>query len=87
MHCVKLLISLGVCANLLACGSVPREPIRVEVPIPVPCAVKLPEPPSACVQKDEGRVEWLRCALADAAARQGYAAQLEAALKACVTLP
>lgn len=87
MHCVRLSILLAVCANLVACGSVPREPIRVEVPIPVPCAVKLPEPPSACIQKDESRAEWLRCALADAAARQGYSAQLEAALKACVTLP
>lgn len=34
MQCVKLLMSLGVCANLAACGSVPRAPVVVEVSIP-----------------------------------------------------
>lgn len=68
---------------LAGCGSSPVAQ-RVEVPIPVPCRVALPAPPVACVPRDAGRPEWLRCRLADCEARAGYQAEIEAALRACV---
>ena len=79
---MKIYATLLMLPALAACSTNPVIE-RVEVPVPVPCRVTLPNPPAACTPRSEGRAEWLRCALADATARNGYQSELEAALKAC----
>lgn len=85
MRCAKSWIWLAASGLLAGCNSAPVMPERVEVPVPVPCKVEMPQPPIACIPRDQGRAEWLRCALADCEAGKGYRAELEAALKGCLS--
>lgn len=76
---------------LLAGCALPTKPDvvyrtqRVEVPIPVPCKVAMPKLPAECQPSDQSRQAWLRCALIQRSEQQGYQAELEAALKACIS--
>jgi hypothetical protein len=59
---------------------------RVEVPVPVPCRVQLPEHPvwaTDALPADAGLFEQVRALLAERAQRQAYELKLEAAAKAC----
>lgn len=77
MRSALLLMLLAGCAT-------PQKNEVVQVPVPVPCNVTLPDRPVWCVPKDDSRVEWLRCVLVDLPSWQQYARELEATLTACV---
>lgn len=81
MRIFALLLTLPV---LAACDTIPKVE-KVEVPIPVPCKITIPNPPPECRPLNDTRAEWLRCMLSDCELRRGYQAELEAALKACVS--
>ncbi len=68
---------------LAGCANTPEKVVEVKVPVPVviPCKADIPKP-SLCVPK-EGRVEWLRCELANTERNQAYIRELEAALSIC----
>ena len=68
---------------LAGCATPPKTEV-VQVPVPVPCKVDMPDRPTMCVPKDDSRVEWLRCVLVDLPSWQQYARELEAALVGCV---
>lgn len=77
------LAALVLVVALAACQTLPQ---RVEVPISVPCRVKLPERPLWATEAlPAGASFWdmAKAALAELKQRQGYETKLEAAAKAC----
>lgn len=81
---MRWLISVAL-ASLAGCSA--TGPVAVRVPVPVPCVEKLPERPAECIQRDDSRPEWLRCALVERDLLRGYAGELEAVLQACISAP
>lgn len=83
------LLLLVVMVALAGCaGLVEPEPrtVRVEVPVAVPCrapAVDVPTWATASLQKNDSLQVKVRALLAERQQRQGYEAQLRAAVQAC----
>lgn len=75
---MKVLLLLPLLAGCVC------NPARVEIPVPVPCVSKLPEPPEQCKPLDDSRPEYLRCVLIESERNKGYTNQLRAALTGCV---
>jgi hypothetical protein len=80
-------ILLFLCLFATGCAStLPPTVVRVNVPVPVPCTVVLPTPPTFAVDSlPIGSSIWDQMAAlrADRVARQAYEKVLEAAVKAC----
>ncbi|WP_234197153.1 hypothetical protein [Pseudacidovorax sp. NFM-22] len=77
--------ALGLSAALLA-GCVAGAPVRVNVPVPVECRAKEPERPAMPTESLRVGVDvdrWVAAAQAELLLREGYEAELVAALSAC----
>jgi hypothetical protein len=84
------MILLGITSLVVsACASTPPsvvQPIEVRVPVPVPCKVPIPSRPAFAVDAlslGAGIWEQMIALRAERLQRQGYEAELEAAVKAC----
>lgn len=77
--------ALSAFAGCAASPTTPR-PVRVEVPLAVPCRVPDVRPPSwasATLQAGDSLQAKVRALLAERRQRQGYELELQAALRAC----
>lgn len=74
-----------LCLLLAGCATAPRVE-RVEIPVPVPCRVQVPEAPvwaTASLAPDAGIWDQAKALLAERQQRMAYEAKLEAAARAC----
>lgn len=74
--------NLGGCATTAPAV----EPVEVKVPVAVPCKTPMPERPAFAVDSlplDAGIWEQMKALRAERLQRQGYEAELEAAVEAC----
>lgn len=75
------------CLFLAACSAQPVvKPVKVEVPVPVPChapAVLHPVWPTQALDGQESLPAQIKAFLAENELRQAYESQMEAALAAC----
>ncbi|MEW4394426.1 hypothetical protein ACM7HV_14220 [Pseudomonas paraeruginosa] len=79
---------LCLCLFLAGCAGSPPEPrpLRVEMPLAVPCRVPEVRPPSwagATLKAGDSLQTKVRALLAERRQRQGYELELQAALRAC----
>jgi hypothetical protein len=86
---MRQLIAFALMALVLAaCTAVPGAPAvqRVNIPVPVPCKVTMPDAPAWAVDAlPLGSDIWqqMQALRAERLQRQGYEAELEAAVRAC----
>lgn len=78
---------LLLCLLAAGCGAVkPPATVRVEIPIPIPCKVVVPDPPVFAVDAlplNAGIWDMMNALRADRIQRRAYEKSLEAAVKAC----
>lgn len=72
---------------LAIAGCAGKPPVRVEIPVPVPCiTADIPEPVYPTVDPDTGLFERVQALLAERELRKGYEEQLKAAVAGCKEL-
>jgi|GEM_PF-906370 len=80
------ILSAICCASLVGCASSAPRVQEVKVPVPVPCKVDAPMRPAFAVDGlpiGAGIWEQMKALRAERRQRQGYEAELEAAVRAC----
>lgn len=77
---------LGLGAPLLV-GCVAGPPVRVNVPVPIECRAKEPDPPvmpTESLRRGANVDQWVAAAQAELRLREGYEGELRTALRECI---
>lgn len=89
---MKMLFTAIVCLLLCGCGTQPKKPITVEVPVVIPCLKEIPKRPemkfdSLPPPKNEAEAaEQIRVLWKDREAANQYGIEWEAAASGCLSV-
>lgn len=85
-HCHRIVVPLSLSALLAGCLHTPTVPDVVRVPVRVPCITSVPVRPALAADAELAALDDYALVISlarDRRLRQGYEAELEAALEGC----
>lgn len=83
---MKYIIAFVLLLTMVACSTVPSNPVEVKIPVGIPCKIDPPVKPKFEVDKltdKSSTFDKVKALLAERKQRQGYEIELEAAVKSC----